>query len=217
MLIDLHMHTRRSDGIWSVERLLEEVRARRLDVFSTSDHDTLDAYPLRFDVPATCIPAFEGGIAKKESPLPLALTAQRIARSARMTAMIESVRTYGVDVTMEHVRAQTGDGASLGRPHLARALVAIGAVTTVQEAFLIRESGGVSIELLNLGVDGIEIVHPTVNTDVQAQRTAKARERHLLVTGGTDFYAPLPEHSTGVEFAREDVEQLLHAIALRAQ
>jgi predicted metal-dependent phosphoesterase TrpH len=269
MLIDLHMHTRRSDGVWSVERLLEEVRARNLEVFTISDHDTLDAYPLPFDVPGQCIPGLEVdshhgghtvhllayGVTGKESPLLRALTAQRVARTGRMIAMIESVRTCGIDVTMDHVCAQAGDGANLGRPHLARALVALGAVGSVQEAFdryladdrssyvaldrltsaeiigLIRASGGVSVvahpqrlrtpealdELLDLGVDGIEIVHPTADAETEARLIAKARERDVLITGGTDFHAPSPERVIGIDFPREDVERLLHAIAARSK
>ena len=146
MLIDLHMHTNRSDGVWSVERLLDEVRARALGLFCISDHDTLDAYPIAEVDGARCVPGLEVdshhgghtvhllayGVGDKTSPLLRALEAQRAARAVRMAGMVDAMRTQGVDISMDDVRAQVAPGASLGRPHLARALVARGAVATVQ-------------------------------------------------------------------------------------
>ncbi len=268
MLIDLHLHTDRSDGVWSVERLLDEVRARALDLFCISDHDTLAAYPLP-ELPGTrVLPGLEVdshhgghtvhllayGICDTETPLLRALAAQREARGARMEAMVGAMRAQGVAVSMGDVRAQAAPGASLGRPHLARALVARGVVASVQEAFdryladegssyvalarltaaeaiaAIRASGGVSIvahparlrsqehlhELIALGVDGIEVEHPTADAAYRLHLRSLASVHGLLTTGGTDFHAPVEERPIGVEFPDGDVQRLLDAIALRA-
>lgn len=266
--VDLHLHTTTSDGVWSKERLFEEVRSRRLEAFCVSDHDTVGAYPVPEDLAGLVIPGLEVdshhgghtahvlayGIDNDASPLLRALHAQRKAREARMEAMVSAVQARGCDITLDHVRAQAGATASLGRPHLARAMVAAGIVESVQHAFdryladdqaayvpldrltvpeaiaLIKESGGVSVvahpmrlksptdldELVELGVDGIEVVHPTADEEAQAALYARAAQNGLLVTGGTDFHAPVPDRPIGIPFAREHVERLRELIASRS-
>jgi hypothetical protein len=253
--------------MWSVERLLAEVAERKLDFFSISDHDGLEAYPLPDTVAARNIPALEVdshhgghtahllayGIADKASPLLLALAGQRAARTERMASMVAALRAKGAEISMDDVRAQASGTAGLGRPHLARALVTRRIVATVQEAFdryladegpayvalerltsadavrLIHESGGVAVvahpqrlrsataldDLIDLGVDGIEVVHPTADGEMRRRLTDKAREHGLLITGGTDFHAPVEDRPIGVPFPRSDVERLLEAIAQR--
>jgi 3',5'-nucleoside bisphosphate phosphatase len=269
LLIDLHLHTTCSDGVWPVQRLLDEVRRRSLDVFCISDHDSLDAYPIPEDLASRAISGLEVdshhgghtvhvlayGVSDKNSPLLLALSKQRFAREERMASMVQAVRSHGIDVSMEDVRAQARGTVSLGRPHLARALVACGAVPNVQDAFnryladdagayvalerltsarvieLIHLSGGVAIaahpqrlhntsdlpELIELGLDGIEIVHPTADEEMQRFLIDTVRSRGLLATGGTDFHAPVEGRPIGVRFPAVDVERLREAIDNRAQ
>ncbi len=268
-LIDLHLHTRCSDGVWNVERLLDEIRARALDLFCISDHDTLDAYPLPEDLAARSIPGLEVdshhdghtvhllayGVADKASPLLESLRRQRLAREDRMSCMVDAVRRHGIDVSLDDVRAHAPGTASLGRPHLARALVACGAVATVQDAFdryladdanayvplerltsaaaidLIRASCGVAIaahpkrlhnasdlgELIDLGIDGIEIVHPTADAQMQAHLLEKAHSHGLLATAGTDFHAPVDGRPIGVPFPNAEIERLREALNRRAR
>lgn len=269
MLVDLHLHTTCSDGVWSADRLLHEVRERSLDLFCISDHDTLDAYPLPEDLASRAIPGLEVdthhgghtahilayGVGRKDSPLLQALAAQREARESRMSAMLDRVRAYGVELSLDDVRAQAVGSASLGRPHLARALVAAGAVPTVQDAFdryladdagayvalqrltseraisLIRESGGVAIaahparlhnrsdltELIALGLDGIEVIHPTADADLEAALVDIARTHDLLTTGGTDFHAPVEGRPIGVAFPAREMHRLRERIESRSR
>jgi predicted metal-dependent phosphoesterase TrpH len=261
------MHTTCSDGVWSPQRLFDEIRARRLEAFCVSDHDNLDAYPLPSDIASLAIPGLEVdshhgghtahllayGVSDDQSPLLLALRRQRDARLERMGAMVQRCNELGLDVTMEDVRAQAKSAVSLGRPHLARALLERGLVSSVQEAFdryladegegyvpldrltareaidLIRLSGGVAVvahpkrlrapehlaELIDAGVDGIEVVHPTADARDGAAYTSLARERGLLLTGGSDFHAPVPGRQIGIELAADDVRSLRDAIARR--
>ena len=263
--IDLHMHTTYSDGVWSKERLLEEIRAREMTAFCISDHDTLGAYPMPDDLREASIPGLEVdahhaghtahilayGVDHPASPLLEALQRQRKAREERMEAMVTAVRARGIDVSLDDVRAHAVGAASLGRPHLARALVTAGAVGSVQEAFdryladdgvayialerldskqaldLIAASGGVSIvahpmrlrspsdleELIEIGVDGIEVVHPTADAAAQAVLYERAAASGLLVTGGTDFHAPIADRPIGIPFARAHIERLRERIA----
>jgi predicted metal-dependent phosphoesterase TrpH len=266
--VDLHLHTRCSDGVWEPERLFQEVRDRELGAFCVSDHDTLDAYPMPADLSSRSIPGLEVdshhgghtahilayGVADAASPLLQALHVQRVAREARMAEMVAALNARGIAVSMDDVRTHAPGATSLGRPHLARALVSSGAVTSVQEAFdryladdkaayvalerldskqaiaLIAQSGGVSIvahpirlkqpkhleELVALGVDGIEVVHPTADAATQRELYSRAAQSDLLVTGGTDFHAPVPDRPIGIQFAAEHMERLRERIAARA-
>ncbi|MBV8639531.1 MAG: PHP domain-containing protein [Candidatus Eremiobacteraeota bacterium] len=263
------MHTRCSDGIWGVERLLDEVRVRDLGLFCISDHDTLDAYPLPEDLASRAIPGLEVdshlgghtvhllayGVCDKTSPLMNALCRQRSAREERMASMVDAVRRHGIDVSLDDVRAQARGTASLGRPHLARALVACGAVPSVQDAFdryladdansyvalerltaadaiaLIHASCGVAIaahpmrlrndsdlaELIDEGIDGIEIAHPTADPQAQARLLETARANGLLSTAGTDFHAPLEGRPIGVPFPTFEIDRLREALDRRAR
>lgn len=268
MLVDLHLHTTCSDGVWPRERLFDEIRARKLDVFCVSDHDTLDAYPLPSDLEPIAVAGLEVdthhaghtvhllayGVSDKASPLLEVLIQQRRARETRMEQMIERCNALGLDVSIEDVRRQASAASSLGRPHLARALVERGLVPDVQTAFdryladegdgyvalerltsdraiaLIHASGGVAIvahpkrlrapehlrELLDGGADGIEILHPTADEADRALYERIARERGALVTGGTDFHAPVEGRQIGVHLAERDIHALREAIAKRS-
>ena len=71
----------------------------------------------------------------EEDPALRAETAQiRDDRTYRARAMVDRMRELGADVTWEQVAAIAGD-AVVGRPHLARALAAAGAVATPADAF----------------------------------------------------------------------------------
>lgn len=268
MLIDLHLHTNRSDGVWPPERLFEEIRSRKLELFCVSDHDTLDAYPTPADLASRSISGLEVdsehdghtahilayGVASNDTPLLQALIAQRKAREERMQEMLDRLAGMDIHVTIDEVRGQARGSVSLGRPHLARVLQERGIVSSVQEAFdkyladegsgfvalrrltsaqiisLIRESGGVSSvahpvrlrdrthveEMRHVGVDAVEVVHPTADASVETELREYARQHGLLVTGGTDFHAPT-ERPIGIEFADADIAALRERIERRAQ
>lgn len=240
-----------SDGVWTPERMFDEIRARGLQYFSITDHDCIDAYPVPDDLRDRCIPGLEVdshhgghtvhilayGIEDPHCELLQALRAQRERRVGRMQAMVERLRGLGIDITMDDVKAQITGASSMGRPHLARALVANGIVATVQEAFdryladegdgfvaldrltsaeiigLIHRCGGMAVlahpmrlrdpahleELCDLGVDGIEVIHPSADADAQTMLREFAMRRNLLITGGSDFHAPADGRQIGVE------------------
>jgi predicted metal-dependent phosphoesterase TrpH len=105
--------------------------------------------------------------------------------------------------------------------------VALRRLTSAQIIALIRESGGVSSvahpvrlrdrahldEMRALGVDGVEIVHPTADENTRRELESFARSHDLLVTGGTDFHAPVADRPIGIEFPTNDVERLRERLA----
>ena len=64
------------------------------------------------------------------------LADSRDTRIPRMRKMVELLRADGIDISLDDVQAQTPEGATVGRPHLADALVHKGVVASRDEAFL---------------------------------------------------------------------------------
>lgn len=149
MKFDLHTHTTASDGTDTPAQLIERAARGGFGLIAVTDHDTLSgldeaesagrARGVRV-IPGVEISAGEEievhvlgyGIRDRE-PLEQALSGMREARRARMRKMIGKLRDLGIEVDRERVAALSGD--SVGRPHLARALVEMGCVRDVREAF----------------------------------------------------------------------------------
>jgi 3',5'-nucleoside bisphosphate phosphatase len=149
--IDLHTHSTASDGTDTPAELVRRAAAARLDVVALTDHDTTRGY-------AEAIAALPGGLtlvtgaelscridgismhmlAYLFDPEEPALLAERELvrddRVPRAQGMIAKLNELGVPVTWEQVLRIAGDG-SVGRPHVASALVELGVVPTVGDAF----------------------------------------------------------------------------------
>lgn len=151
MRIDLHCHSTASDGTDSPAELVRNAAAAGLDVVALTDHDTTRGY-------AEAIAALPEGLtlvtgaelscridgvsmhmlAYLFDPAEPALFAERELvrddRVPRAKGMVAKLNALGVPVTWEQVARIAGDG-SVGRPHVATALVELGVVPTVSDAF----------------------------------------------------------------------------------
>ncbi|MET9957788.1 PHP domain-containing protein [Streptomyces sp. NPDC006326] len=151
MRIDLHAHSTASDGTDSPAELVRNAAAAGLDVVALTDHDTVRGYAEAIAaVPAglTLVPGIElscrlDGIGvhmlaylfdAEEPEFAREREFVRDDRTPRAQAMIGKLRALGVDVTWEQV-ARIAGGGSVGRPHIATALVELGVVPTVSDAF----------------------------------------------------------------------------------
>jgi predicted metal-dependent phosphoesterase TrpH len=153
--IDLHTHSTASDGTLTPARLVAAAAAAGLDVVALTDHDTTagwaaaaDALPAgrtlvtgaeiscRWYAVQPSIPLHLLGYLfdPAHEPLMAELTRIRRAREARAERMVALLRADGIDVTWDEVRGYAA-GGTVGRPHLARALVERGLVPTVSDAF----------------------------------------------------------------------------------
>jgi len=149
--IDLHVHSDASDGTDDPAAVMRRAAAAGLDVVALTDHDTQAGIAAaRAARPAglTLIPGLElscqlegrsvhllGYLFDPADPALNAETAQiRDDRIYRAQAMVDKMRALGAAVSWEQVAAIAGD-AVVGRPHLARALAAAGAVATPADAF----------------------------------------------------------------------------------
>ena len=150
--VDLHMHSTASDGAVPPAGVVAAAHAAGLAAIALTDHDTLAGMPearaagerlgVRVIAGVELSAADESGaethilgllIARPE-PLQHALDIYRIARRARAFAIVERLNALGVALTGDAVLAQAGD-AAIGRPHVARALVAGGFARDHHEVF----------------------------------------------------------------------------------
>ncbi|MEU7314093.1 PHP domain-containing protein [Streptomyces sp. NPDC007083] len=151
MRIDLHAHSTASDGTDTPAELVRNAAAAGLDVVALTDHDTVAGY----DEAAAALPAGLTLVTGAEfscrldgvgihmlgylfDPAEPALARERELvrddRVPRAQAMVAKLRELGVPVTWEQVSRIAGDG-SVGRPHIAAAMVEQGVVETVSDAF----------------------------------------------------------------------------------
>ena len=153
-VIDLHTHSDRSDGSETPERVVELAHEAGCSSVALTDHDTLgglarakvraDALGIRL-VPGcevSCVPIAGGGVHvlvyfvdDPGSPLGAELNRLRADRRARNQALADRLEQLGIPVTVEMAAAHAGTSAGVGRPHFAQAMVDVGAVGSVDEAF----------------------------------------------------------------------------------
>ncbi|MCW2758503.1 MAG: error-prone polymerase [Nocardioidaceae bacterium] len=187
MLADLHTHSSRSDGTTTPTELVTAAKAAGLDVVALTDHDTADGWAEAAEAAArvgiTLVRGMELStkydghsvhlLAYLPDPTypPLVAELARIndGRTERMPTMVRNLQLAGHAITAEDVLAVSSEGAVLGRPHVADALVRNGVVASRDEAFatllgpggvgyvrrygaplqptidLVREAGGVAV------------------------------------------------------------------------
>src|SRR6266487_457461 len=183
---DLHCHSSASDGTRRPAEVVRAAAAAGVDVLALTDHDTVAgvaAAAAALPPGLRLLPGMELScryaghsvhlLAYLFDPQHRELAAQCLAirqgRQQRAAAMVERLAALGVPVTWEQVTSIAAGGV-VGRPHIARAMVAAGVIGSVQDAFtgdwigtggrahvpryaldpaaavaLVREAGGVTV------------------------------------------------------------------------
>jgi 3',5'-nucleoside bisphosphate phosphatase len=149
--IDLHTHSTASDGIYEPRDLLQRAHAIGLRVLALTDHDSTDgieqAREAAHELGIDFIPGIElntdtehgeihvlGYFPEYQRPtFQATLKILRDARIHRGQRMVELLNEQGTHISWERVR-EIAQG-SVGRPHIARALMEAGYVKTIGEAF----------------------------------------------------------------------------------
>ena len=152
-MIDLHTHTNCSDGTDTPTQLVNKALAEGISVLAITDHDTTSGWQnaqdaLRSDLSLvlgaeiSCLTndgisvhmlglLFDG----KNLAMQNMLENTRDGRIPRAHKMIELLNAGGIKISMEDVESVKPTGATLGRPHIADALVKNGVVSSRDEAF----------------------------------------------------------------------------------
>ena len=152
MRIDLHSHSTASDGTEPPDEVVRRAGLAGLDVLALTDHDTLAGHvaarralppgldlvtgmelSCRLDGRSVHMLAY--GLGRAEgSELAAECAAIVAARLGRARRMVERLRELGVGITWPQVEALAAGGV-VGRPHVARAMVAAGAIDRPEQAF----------------------------------------------------------------------------------
>lgn len=151
-MIDLHCHTTASDGALPPGAVVQVAARAGVRVLAITDHDTVDAVGeaarAAADLGVRIVAGVE--ISARIGPRELhvlghfldpadpalagRLAAFRQGRASRGDAILERLRAHGVDLDPAELAVQAG-GGSVGRPHVARLLVARGVARNMQDAF----------------------------------------------------------------------------------
>ncbi|MBW0088530.1 PHP domain-containing protein [Pseudonocardia sp. KRD-184] len=228
--IDLHTHSTASDGTDAPAELVATAAAAGVDVLAITDHDTTGGWaeavaalpsgmrlvrgaefscvsptgrPDTPEDPDEVAVHLLGYLFDPEHPA-IAEEQQRLreARHHRLVGMIGKMADAGYPVDVDTVFAYLPDGASAGRPHLARALVAAGVVESVNEAFakllytgspfyvpkqdtpvetaveMIRAAGGAAVFAHPLARKRGRVIEPSVLVDLAAKGLAGVEVDH---------------------------------------
>lgn len=194
---DLHVHSKISDGTQSVKDLVQEIAETGLDGFALTDHDTTAGWPeadqtaqkLGLDFVAGMEISCAGHgvsihlLSYLHDPTYQPLLQEiararesRIHRAQRMVTLLSE--DYPID--WDDVMEQTGEGATVGRPHIADALVAAGAVENRSEAFasiLTPQSRYYVSHYAVNPVEAVRLVRAAGGVPVMAHPRARSRGR----------------------------------------
>jgi hypothetical protein len=153
MGIDLHLHSNASDGRYSPSELVRLSVEAGLTIISLTDHDSTEGIPAALEAARAVgsikiIPGVEIGtdvphgevhllgyfVDYEDRELNRTLARLRDSRLSRATRMIAKLYNLGVDIEWKRVLELAGEG-SVGRPHIAQAMLEKGYIGSIKEAF----------------------------------------------------------------------------------
>lgn len=160
---DLHLHTLYSDGYCDPETLVKTAHDKGLEAISVTDHDSMNAYPElitacrdhrlmlvpgaemtalhSYKDPMTEEPAQKEvhllayGLDPQNEDVQRLIILQKKARKDRIKAILNLLRSKGIELTMEDILAESMKG-NPGRPHIAKALIRSRFASSVADAFI---------------------------------------------------------------------------------
>jgi len=159
--IDLHCHSTASDGTLTPAELMTAGAAAGLDIMAITDHDTTGGWAAATAARPEGLALVRGAELScrwfgAEPTIPLHMLAYlfdptepqlaaelarvRVDRESRAEQIVERLRADGVPITWPEVHDYAA-GGSVGRPHIAQALIRAGLVHTTNEAFASRWLG----------------------------------------------------------------------------
>ena len=221
-VIDLHTHTTVSDGTDSPAQLVNKALAQGLDTLAITDHDAIAGWSsavqtlrgsLKLVLGAEISCLTESGVSVHvlgllfdgtNSALLEALENTRDERLPRMRKMIELMQADGIDISIADVEAAMPPKATMGRPHLADALVAKKIVQSRDEAFfelLNNESKYYVAHLAPTPVDAIKLIRAAGGVAVIAHPFASLRGQILE---SSDFIDLKTAGLNGIEVNHRD-------------
>lgn len=223
--VDLHSHSTASDGAFAPAVVVREAHKTGLSAIALTDHDTTAGLAEAVDegrrlgirvVPGVELSAVEddhethilGLHLGDTTPIDAKLSELRDMRRTRAAKIVDLLNEHGVRITFEAVLEQAG-GAAIGRPHVARALIAEGWAVDSRDAFdrylASGRPGFAPKEQLTMR-DAIAIIHSAGGLAIVAhpgQNGTRDRVEALMRDGLDGVEVRHPSHSN------EDVIRLM--------
>jgi predicted metal-dependent phosphoesterase TrpH len=220
VIVDFHSHTSESDGTLKPQELADFMAERKVEVFSISDHDTMSAYGKFSPSPDSRVitgveinTTYRGnevhllgyGMPADAPELLTMIEHNRDARRVRAQRMVDQLQRAGYGITLNEVLREAPDAKAIGRPHVAKALIAKGMVPDIDWAFR---------NLLRSGMPGyVPSLHITPHEAIERIRAAggvavlahpgRLKDRILI-----DELAPVGLQGLEVFYPRHDAEDV---------
>jgi predicted metal-dependent phosphoesterase TrpH len=200
MRIDLHTHSDVSDGTDTPAELVGQAARAGLDVVALTDHDTFDGLAEAVEAGerygVEVVPGLELSCAHRghsvhllaygadpaEPRLAAEMVKVRSGRTGRLAPVLEKLAELGVGVSEAEVMRFVGDSPSVGRPHIADALVAAGHVSDRAEAFdrFLADGGPAHVHRYAIDVHrGVELVRGAGGVAILAHPWGRQRRAIL--------------------------------------
>ena len=230
MRVDLHTHSLISDGTDTPAELVANAAAAGLAVVALTDHDTFDGLPEAMGagerIGIEVVPGLELSCSREHQSVHLLaygadpadpalaeeMSLVRDGRTGRLRPVLIKLAELGVPVSEEEVLAFVGSSPSVGRPHIADALVAAGHVKDRKEAFdrFLADGGPAHVSRYAIDIGrGVDLVHGAGGVAVIAHPWGRGREQLLPQSVLTELVV---EHGLdGIEVDHQD-----HDAAARA-
>jgi predicted metal-dependent phosphoesterase TrpH len=221
-MIDLHTHTTVSDGTDTPAQLVNKALAQGLHALAITDHDAIAGWDsaiqtlrgkLKLILGAEISCLTKDGISvhmlgllfdEKNPSIRTMLENNRDERLPRMRKMIELMAADGIPITLADVEAAMPIGATMGRPHLADALVAKKIIKSRDEAFnglIDNDSKYYVAHMAPTPVDAIKAIRAAGGVAVIAHPFASLRGKILK---SEDFVALKVAGLSGIEVNHRD-------------
>jgi predicted metal-dependent phosphoesterase TrpH len=261
MKADLHLHTTASDGRLTPAEIVRLAAEQGLNVIAIADHDSVagiipalqaaQAFPSLKIIPGieigTDIPQGEvhilGYFVDYTAPELLArLEGLRNSRRDRALRMIAKLRDLGIHIEWRRVQ-ELARGGSIGRPHIAQAMLERGYIPSIKEAFskyigrespayaerrkmppeqaveLVASFGGLPVLAHPADIDDVEALILKLKADTMNTLSQIGHRHGLVLCGGSDYHgfgSGAESMPSQVNVPPESIEQLIALAGERA-
>ena len=192
MKVDLHIHTVYSDGTYTPQAVVDTAIAAGLDAIAITDHDNVLAYDIakKYVKENNCnievLPGVEINTIKDNQEIHILgyfmdfenddfkdmLKSQQTARIKQTEKIVQLLnKKANINVSFEQINSYVAEGGSIGRPHIAKAIVAAGGALGVVQAYAkyINDESNVYVQRETISPhDAVEVIYEAGGVPVLA-------------------------------------------------